>query len=81
MNLKRIRWKELLLITLIMEMLSNLRHPDNDNIEKKPRCFFSILSLRNYCYLKDTSGNRTLNDKIVNAVQEILKKQLAEANG
>ena len=56
-------------------MLSNLRHPDNGNIEKKPRCAL------NYCYLKDTSGNRTLNDKIVNAVQKMLKKQLAEANG
>ena len=48
---------------------------DNNNIEEKPQCAL------NYSDLKDTSKNRMLNDKIVNAVQKMLKKQFAEANG
>ena len=63
-------------IVVQFEAFENFRKdPDNNNIEEKPRCAL------NYIYLKDTSENRMLNDKIVNAVQKMLKKQFAEANG
>ena len=48
---------------------------DNNNIEEKPQCAL------NYSDLKDTWENRMLNDKIENAVQKMLEKQFAEANG
>ena len=58
------------------EAFENFRKdPDNNNIEEKPQCAL------NYSDLKDASKNRMLNDKIVNAVQKMLKKQFAEANG
>ena len=58
------------------EAFENFRKDaDNNSIDEKPQCAL------NYSDLKDTSENRMLNDKIVNAVQKMLKKQFAEANG
>ena len=63
-------------IVVQFEAFENFRKdPDNNNIEEKPRCAL------NYIDSSDTSENRMLNDKIVNAAQKILKKQFAKANG
>ena len=63
-------------IVVQFEAFENFRKdPDNNNIEEKPRC------ASNYIDSSDTSENRMLNGKIVNAAQKMLKKQFAKANG
>ena len=47
----------------------------NNNVEKEPRCAL------NYGDLKDILDNSMLNDKIVNAVQKMLKTQFTKKNG
>ena len=51
------------------------KDPVNNNVEEESRCAL------NHSDLKDISGNRMLNDNIVNAVQKMLKNQFTEANG
>lgn len=47
----------------------------NNNVKKEPRCAL------NYGDLKDILDNSMLNDKIVNAVQKMLKTQFTKKNG